>query len=283
MDAGSPLIAGIFAIRTTGTGSEDGRVGGQAQLLSGVLVELTWLSAGRAEAAHQSLRHDAHHRRGYEEGFDPHIDKPGHGAKRIIGMQGGKDEVAGKRGLNRDFGSFTVPDFAHHHDIRVLSENRAQPAGEGQVDLRIDLNLSDTMQLILNRVFDGDDIARRSVEPREGRVECRRLAAAGGAGNQQDPVTGLDQTFELLEEFAAEPKFLKGEKPTGAVEEAQHNTLAELGRNGRDADVDIASGGTEPKPSVLGQALLRDIESGKNLDARGGRRMIPTRRLEDIV
>ena len=32
------------------------------------------------------------------------------------------------------------------------------PRGEGQVDLRVDLDLADALDLVLDRVLDGDDV-----------------------------------------------------------------------------------------------------------------------------
>src|SRR4028118_1582905 len=49
----------------------------------------------------------------------------------------------GSRRLRGDRGGFNVADFADEHDVRVVAEDRAEAGGEGEPDLRVDLNLLD--------------------------------------------------------------------------------------------------------------------------------------------
>ena len=68
-----------------------------------------------------------------------------------------------------------------------------------------------------------------------------------------------------------------------AIEQSQHDALAERGRYRRDAQVDIAAGYAQPDASVLRQPLLRDIEARHDLDARGDRRLKTLGRREHVV
>jgi len=52
--------------------------------------------------------------------------------------------VAGERRADGDIGGFPVADFSHHDDVRVLAHNVAQARGEGQADLRVDVDLVDS-------------------------------------------------------------------------------------------------------------------------------------------
>ena len=58
-----------------------------------------------------------------------------------------------------------VADFADEHDVRVLPENRSQGARERQLDLVVDLRLVDAGNLILDRVFDRDDVGAARTAP----------------------------------------------------------------------------------------------------------------------
>ena len=80
---------------------------------------------------------------------------------RVVGVQGGENQVAGQRGLHGDLRRFLVANFADQHHVRVVAQNRAQPAREGQAGLFGNLDLVDALELIFDRVFDGDDLADR--------------------------------------------------------------------------------------------------------------------------
>ena len=96
--------------------------------------------------------------------------------------------MAGERGADGDVGGLAVADFAHHDDIGILADDVAQAAGEGEADLRIDVDLVDAVHLVLDRIFDGDDLLVGQVDAFERRIERGGLAAAGGAGDQEDAV-----------------------------------------------------------------------------------------------
>ncbi len=73
--------------------------------------------------------------------------------------------MAGQRGLDGNTAGFQVAHLTDHDDIRVLTHDGAQRPGEIQADGRLDLNLVDAFELILDRVFNGDDLALGRVEP----------------------------------------------------------------------------------------------------------------------
>jgi len=67
---------------------------------------------------------------------------------------------------------------------------RRTSAGHGEIvaDLRLDLHLVDPLQRVLDGVFRRQDLAVGGIEFLQSGVEGRGLAAAGGAGDQQDAV-----------------------------------------------------------------------------------------------
>ena len=60
-----------------------------------VLAEVSRFLAA-AKFAAKALGHDGAHGTGDEERFDPDIDQTGDGAGGIVGVEGGKNEVAGQ-------------------------------------------------------------------------------------------------------------------------------------------------------------------------------------------
>ena len=100
--------------------------------------------------------------------------------------------MAGQRSLHRDLRGFQVADFADHHHIRILAQDRAQTACEGHVDLGVDLGLTDAVDVVFDRVLDRHDVAAAVVEYLQGRVQRGALARAGRPGDQHDSVGALD-------------------------------------------------------------------------------------------
>ena len=76
----------------------------------------------------------------------------------VVGVHGGEHQVAGERRLDGDLGGLEVAHLADHDHVRVLAEEGAQAAGEGEVNLRVDLRLADAGELILDRILDGEDV-----------------------------------------------------------------------------------------------------------------------------
>ena len=90
-----------------------------------------------------------------------------------------------KRRLDGDARGFEVANFADHDDIRILTQDRTQRDGKIETDLRLDLNLIDPGKLILDRIFHGEQLQLGPIEILQRRVERRRLAAAGRAGDRE--------------------------------------------------------------------------------------------------
>ena len=102
-----------------------------------------------------------------------------------------------KRRLHGDLRGLEVADFADHDDVRVLAQDRAQPARERHLDARVDLRLADAVDVVLDRVLDRHDVARAVVDAIERGVQRRRLAGAGRAGDEQDAVRLVDQLVDV--------------------------------------------------------------------------------------
>ncbi len=138
-------------------------------------------------------------------------------------MQGGKHQVAGQRGLDGDPAGFQVTHLADHDHVRVLAHDGAQHAGEIQADARLDLDLIDPLQLVFDRVLDGDDLALGGVQPDQGGVQGGGLARTGGAGDQQDAVGPFEHVQQGIQACAVEAQALEVEGHGLAVEQAHHH------------------------------------------------------------
>src|ERR1041385_4123115 len=82
--------------------------------------------------------------------------------------------MACKRRLYGDLGSFRIADFTDHDHIRVLTHNRSEAVREREADLGFNLDLVYTAQLVLDRVFDGNNFLARIVDLLKRTVKRRR-------------------------------------------------------------------------------------------------------------
>src|SRR2546427_8758599 len=282
-DARAPAIPGPCAVVAALTLVDLHRSAVAADLAHHRSRHLRRPAALRAHLAHQALGEHPEQRGGEQVVLHPHLEETRHGARRVVGVQGREDEAAGERRLDRDLGRLGVADLAHHDDIGVLADDRAQPVREGEPDLRLHVDLIHAEQLVLDRILDGDELLVGRVDLVERPVERGRLAAAGGAGHQDHAVGLRDQPVELRERVLRETERPEGHDDRRAVEDAEHDTLAVERGEGRDAEIDLAPHEPQLDAPVLRQAPLGDVELRHDLDARHDRRLQPPRRCLHVV
>src|SRR6185369_4817054 len=140
------------------------------------------LFAMLADDPYQTLRQHGDQRTGDQVVLHAHVGEARDGARGVVGVQRGKDQVAGQRGAYGDVGGFAVADLADHDDVGILADDVPQSAGEGQPDLRIDVDLVDAVHLVFHRIFDGDDLLVRQVDAFERGVERGGFTAVGKTG-----------------------------------------------------------------------------------------------------
>src|SRR5207253_2811202 len=96
--------------------------------------------------------------------LDAHVVQTGDGAGGVIRVQGAQDLVAGESSFDGNIGGLVVSNFTHHHDVRVLTQNRTQGGSEIETDIVAHGHLIDAGQFVLDRVLDRDDIVLRAVQ-----------------------------------------------------------------------------------------------------------------------
>src|SRR4029077_16511333 len=122
----------------------------------------------------------------------------------------------------------------------------------------LDLDLVDPGQLVLDRGFDGNDVACDRIELKQPGIECCRLAAACRPGHEHHAVWQFEGALESLPDVLWQTKFHKIELDRGAVEHPQHDGLAVERGHGRDTEVDIMAADREPDTPVLRQPAFSD-------------------------
>ena len=217
---------------------------------------------------HQTLREDAVDGRGQQIIFHPHVQQSGNAAGGVVGVQGGQHQMSGQRGLDRDTRGFQIAHLADHDDVRILAHDRTQRMGEIQPDRRFGLDLVDTLDLVFDRILDGDDLHVGRIEFRQRRVQRGGLAGTGRARNQQDAVRLFQHFLELRQEFVGEAELVEIQHHGFAIEQAHHHRFAVRGWNSAHAQVELLALHAQHDATVLRQTPFRDVELGHDLDAR---------------
>ena len=129
------------------------------------------------------------------------IDDAVDGRRRRRRVQRAEHQVAGLRRLDRDRDGLEVAQLADQDDVRILAQRRAQRVLE-RVGVRAHLALVDQALLVLvdelDRILDRDDvILARLVDVVDHRAQRRRLARAGRAGDEHQPLVQLAQLQDV--------------------------------------------------------------------------------------
>ena len=195
-------------------------------------------------------------------------------------MNGGKDQVPGQGRLDGDLRGLLVPDLTDHHLIRVVPQDRPQASCKCQTLLLVDRNLGDPLELILDRVFDGDDLVLGRTDLRQTRVQRGRLARTCGAGHQHHSIGLIDEFAQLALGIVLKTEHIEIESlelgvGSFLVENPDNRVLTMNGRHDRHPEVDGAARKPDLEAAVLGNPFLGDIEFRHHLDAADNRRVVP--------
>ncbi len=133
-------------------------------------------------------------------------------------------------------------------------------------------NLRDPLELIFDRIFDGDDLVFVVLDLAQRRVEGGGFAGTGRARDEHHPVGLGDVAAEFHEIALAEADHV--ERELGEllahrlfIEHAQHGVFAVDGGHDRDAEIDEPRFVADAETPVLRDAPLGDIELAHDLDA----------------
>ncbi len=102
-----------------------------------------------------------------------------------------------------------IADLTDQDDVGVLAKDGAKAGGEGHARPWVDVRLRDAVELVLDRVLDGDDVARDVVQVVQRRVERGRLARTRGAGDEDHALRLADTGQENLQRRLRDPRRLR--------------------------------------------------------------------------
>src|SRR5438876_839085 len=103
-------------------------------------------------------------------------------------MESTKNQMSCESRTDRDVCCLEIANFTDHDHIRVLPHDVAKTGCECQSDLWIHMDLVDPIHLILDRIFDRDDLANGTIDTLQRAVQRRALAATRRTRHKKDPV-----------------------------------------------------------------------------------------------
>ena len=174
--------------------------------------------------------------------------------------------MSGHRGFHRDLRGFAVTDFAHHDHVRVLAQDGPQAPRKGQFRPWIDLHLTNAVDRIFDRVFDGHDVAGLVVQMVEGGVKRGRLARSGWSGDQQHPIRPCQKLGKGRGVARAHPQTVQTQPCGAAVQKAHDHALAILRRDGGHPHVHLVPADAQRHPAILRQAFFGNVQTRHHLD-----------------
>src|SRR5581483_9280247 len=236
-------------------------------------------TAGIANDTNQPLRQNTV-QRGHEiVGLYAHIEKSPNHVDHVVGVDGCEHQVTGEGRLDGDLRGFRVADFPHHDLVRIVAQNGTQSTGKGQTFLLVDGNLRDAANLVLHRIFNGDDLVFFGFNLIHGGVKSRRFAAARRPGNQHHAIGFLDVAAELAQVLVVKANDIEHQ---GAellahgffVEHTEHRILAVNRRHDGDAKIDGAPVVLDAEAAILRDTAFGNIELAHDLDSRNDGRVM---------
>src|SRR5207249_7521480 len=227
--------------------------------------------ADRAEHADQSLRQHAMQRRYKVIRLYAHIQKPPDHVDDDICVNSRENQMARESRLNSDLRCFLVANLANHDLVRIVTQNRTQSTREGQTFLLVDRDLSNAMQLILNRVFNRDDFIFFVSDFVQGGIKRRRLSRSCWSGHQHHPVRlGNVMTkfskIVWIESNHVQIEVAKSFIDLLFVENTNNRVFAVHGRHNRNTEVNIPPFVAHAKTAILRHAPLSNVQLRHNLD-----------------
>src|SRR5208282_4673925 len=229
------------------------------------------LRAVFANSSNQALGADQVDRGRHQEGLNAHVHQARDGFGRAVGVQSGKNQVAGESGFDGNFSGFKVADFADQNNVGILPQKGAQGRCEVQSNLLLHLHLVDAAQLKFDGIFGRHNVGVGLVEARDGGIERVGLTRTCRTGDQHHAVGFENGFLELDQRFGLETELSHVEPQIFLVEQPEHDFLAPQRGQGADTEVELLLAAADihfqHDAAVLRQPLFADVQLRHDLEA----------------
>ena len=130
----------------------------------------------------------------------------------------------------------------------------------------MNLNLVDPFQLVLNRIFHGDNVDPFRSKILENTPKRGALTAAGGPGNEDHPLRLAVAALQVPTIFFRHAQGIEIHIFLGLIENTDYDLLPEISRQARHPKVESAPIRLKAYTTVLWSSLVCDIHAGHDLE-----------------
>ena len=188
--------------------------------------------------------------------------------------------MPGERCLNANARGLLVAHFAHHDDVRIGAQKRLHHRGKVHARLAVHLHLTQTLLGDFHRVFRRPYFGLGRVQVPQHRVQCGRLARAGGAAHKKQTIRLAHRRCQPLQIRVRQRQLVQWQGFTPGQNAHHHIFQTAAGRNGGHPQLDVGRAKfLELDLAVLRLALFGNIQITHDLDARHQRVAIRPRHL----
>ena len=163
----------------------------------------------RTKDAQQSLREHTIERRHKVVWLDAHVEETADDVDHVVRVNRREYQVAGERRVDRNLSGFIVSNLADHDLVRVVAQDASQTSRKREPLLLVHLDLRHASQLILDRVFDRDDLVLVVPNLVQRSVERSRFSRTRRAGHEHHAVRLENEPAESGEQVRIEPDNFK--------------------------------------------------------------------------
>ena len=146
-----------------------------------------------------------------------------------------------------------------------MTEYAAQSAGEGQPLFLVHRDLGDPLKLVLDGVFNSDDLVFLVLDLVERSIEGRRFSGTRRSGDQHHTVGLRDVLAESLQILRSKPdnvqiQFAKGFVYLLLVKDSDYHVLAVDRRHDGNTEINLASANHDSKTAILRYPALSNVQ-----------------------
>ena len=164
-----------------------------------------------------------------------------------------------------------------------MTQNRSQALREGDINRTVNRNLKQARNIVLNRIFRGDDLRIDGIHLIERSVQGGCLAGARGTGHQNDTIGLADDVSPSNQRALVHSNFFKIQLHDRTVQHPHNHAFTEHRGQNTNAQIDRIATHAQLNTPVLRKTTFGNIKIGHYLHARNQSHGQVTRRGKQLI
>ena len=191
----------------------------------------------RTNFTNQALRDDRVNRRRKQKWLNSHIDDTRERFCGRVCMDGRNYEMPREWRFNRNIDSVVITNFTHHNNIRVLTKGSTKSTRERVSNIRKNLWLVESVNLVFYWIFECHDIYVWLIEARKTWIKCCWFTRTSWPRSQDNSIWKADSLFKKCTIFSFNTEIIEIRNWFGLVHDTHHNFFSMNGWECRNTQV----------------------------------------------